>query len=64
MVFLSLATSGATSRSKATLLGQTEYNFEVVDALLCDWQLTELFRSIVCLGFALSSGTNFWFPDY
>jgi hypothetical protein len=28
-------------------LGQTEYNFEVVDALLCDWQLIELFRSMV-----------------
>jgi len=31
---------------RQTRLGQTEYNFQVVDTLLCDWQLIELFPRV------------------
>ena len=42
-------------------LGQTEHNFQVVDTLLCDWQLIELFP-LHGLGFALKFGNKLLVP--
>ena len=46
---------------RQTRLGQTEYNFEVVDALLCDWQLIKLVP-LHGLGFALKFGNELLVP--